>query len=98
MFNERGFTLIEMLIVLLVISILLLLFIPNLTNQTDRVNDMGCDALVQVVQAQADAYYLEHKTRVNDIQILVDNDYLDEEQITCGEKEITVVNGKAKAE
>ena len=29
----RGFTLVEMLIVLLIISVLMLLFVPNLSNQ-----------------------------------------------------------------
>ena len=33
----QAFTLVEMLIVLLVISVLLLLFVPNLTKQKDAV-------------------------------------------------------------
>ena len=35
----QAFTLVEMLIVLLVISVLLLLFVPNLTKQKDAVSD-----------------------------------------------------------
>lgn len=34
--NERGFTLIEMLIVLMVISVLLLIAIPNVTEKNNR--------------------------------------------------------------
>ena len=37
----KGFTLVEMLVVLLIISVLLLLFVPNLTKQKDAVNDKG---------------------------------------------------------
>ena len=37
----KAFTLIEMLVVLLIISVLLLLFVPNLTKQKDAVNDKG---------------------------------------------------------
>ena len=35
----KAFTLIEMLVVLLIISVLLLLFVPNLTKQKDSVTD-----------------------------------------------------------
>jgi len=43
--NEKGFTLIEMLIVLVVISILVLLVIPNAMEILGTANDQGCDAL-----------------------------------------------------
>ena len=38
----RAFTLIEMLVVLLIISILLLLFVPNLSKQKDSDWKCGC--------------------------------------------------------
>lgn len=40
--DERGFTLVEMLIVLLVVSVLLLLTIPNIVSQSKSINDKGC--------------------------------------------------------
>ena len=46
----QAFTLVEMLIVLLVISVLLLLFVPNLTKQKDAVSDTGTAAVVKVVE------------------------------------------------
>ena len=48
----KGFTLVEMLIVLLIISVLLLLFVPNLTKQKDAVNDKGKAAVVKVVESR----------------------------------------------
>ena len=48
----QAFTLVEMLIVLLVISVLLLLFVPNLTKQKDAVSDTGTAAVVKVVESQ----------------------------------------------
>ncbi|MFF2854521.1 prepilin-type N-terminal cleavage/methylation domain-containing protein, partial [Peribacillus sp. NPDC058002] len=39
--NERGFTLIEMLIVLLVISILLIITIPNITKNQSTIQSKG---------------------------------------------------------
>ena len=55
----QAFTLVEMLIVLLVISVLLLLFVPNLTKQKDAVSDTGTAAVVKVVESQAELYELK---------------------------------------
>ena len=38
---HAGFTLVEMMIVLLIISVLVLLFIPNLAQEKDTVLDKG---------------------------------------------------------
>lgn len=40
--NEKGFTLIEMMIVLFVISILLLITIPNVTKNQSSITEKGC--------------------------------------------------------
>ena len=59
MVKEKGFTLIEMLIVLMVISVLLLIMIPNITKHNSMINDKGCQAFVKTVQAQVKAYEIE---------------------------------------
>ena len=56
----KAFTLIEMLVVLLIISVLLLLFVPNLTKQKDSVKETGNAAVVKVVESQAELYELNH--------------------------------------
>ena len=48
-----------MLVVLLIISVLLLLFVPNLTKQKEAVNDKGKAAVVKVVESQAEFYSLD---------------------------------------
>ena len=53
-------SLIEMLVVLLIISVLLLLFVPNLTKQKDSVKETGNAAVVKVVESQAELYELNH--------------------------------------
>lgn len=55
----QAFTLVEMLVVLLIISVLLLLFVPNLTKQKDAVDDKGKAAVVKVVESQAELYSLD---------------------------------------
>ncbi|MCG3418714.1 MULTISPECIES: competence type IV pilus major pilin ComGC [Oceanobacillus] len=81
--NERGFTLIEMLIVLMIISVLILLFIPSLSGKSEEVNSTGCEALVALVQAQVDAYYLNEREYPATLAILVEGDYITTEQTTC---------------
>jgi competence protein ComGC len=56
----RAFTLVEMLVVLLVISVLILLFIPNLSKQKETVKNTGNGAVVKVVNSQAVLYRLDH--------------------------------------
>ena len=57
--KAKAFTLVEMLIVLLIISVLLLLFVPNLTKQKEAVNDKGKAAVVKVVESQSELYSLD---------------------------------------
>lgn len=61
----RAFTLIEMLVVLLIISVLLLLFVPNLTKQKDSVKETGNAAVVKVVESQAELYEMNNDKPAN---------------------------------
>jgi len=93
--NSRGFTLIEMLIVLMIISVLIILIVPNLGSKSADVNNTGCDALVSLVQAQADAYYIETGSHPTTINELVSSDYITKEQQTCpNNKKLEISNGK----
>ena len=58
--KKNGFTLIEMLIVLMIISILLLIMIPNVTKHNETINSKGCQAYLKMTQAQVEAYQMEH--------------------------------------
>lgn len=86
--NDRGFTLIEMLIVLVIISILIILFVPNLSNRSQKAHEEGCKALIQVVQAQVDLYRMDHSEFPAQLDDLVD-EYITDEQLTCpGNKDL----------
>ena len=68
--KKKGFTLVEMLVVLGIISVLLLLFVPNLSKQKESVRKKGDQAVVKVVESQIELYELEHdkKATVADLQ------------------------------
>lgn len=74
-----GFTLVEMLIVLFVISVLVLLFVPSLTNQRSRITESGNQAFIQVVQTQVELYQMNEDQPVT-YSNLVANNYLSQEQ------------------
>lgn len=74
--NEKGFTLIEMLIVLLVISVLLLLVIPNIGKQHDSIQTKGCLALQKMVQSNVESYRIEHEQFPDNLQVLKDEGYI----------------------
>ncbi|MFS0861539.1 competence type IV pilus major pilin ComGC [Fredinandcohnia sp. 179-A 10B2 NHS] len=75
--NQKGFTLIEMLIVLLVISILLLVTVPNVTKHNSMINEKGCEALIKMVQAQVQAYEIDKNKEPVSISELQTEKYLD---------------------
>ncbi len=45
----KGFTLLEMIVVVMIISILFLLTVPNVSKIMNSVESVGCDALLKVV-------------------------------------------------
>ena len=63
-----------MLVVLLIISVLLLLFVPNLTKQKDSVTDTGNRAVVKVVESQAELYELNHQNEKASLSSLSQKD------------------------
>ncbi|MCT4795587.1 MAG: prepilin-type N-terminal cleavage/methylation domain-containing protein [Exiguobacterium sp.] len=60
--TERGFTLVEMAAVLLIISVLLLLLVPSMTDGKSRADSVSCEGSVRIVESEINLYYAEHKT------------------------------------
>lgn len=83
--KNKAFTLVEMLVVLGIISLLLLLFVPNLSQQKDAIQEKGDAAVVKVVESQMELYELEHdkKATVADLQSA---GYIDKKQAEEYEK------------
>ncbi|WP_017380092.1 competence type IV pilus major pilin ComGC [Paenisporosarcina sp. TG-14] len=79
---QKGFTLIEMMIVLLIISVLILIAIPNVTKHSATIDKKGCEAYIKMVQGQVESYRIDEK-KVPTIEQLVSNDYLNDGETTC---------------
>ena len=90
--GEKAFTLIEMMIVLMIVSTLLLITIPNVAKNNSVVKEKGCKALVKLVEAQIQAYEIEHNQQPESLNELINENYVD--TITCpGGKDITYIDG-----
>ncbi|XJZ26203.1 competence type IV pilus major pilin ComGC [Bacillota bacterium Lsc_1132] len=91
--NEKGFTLIEMMIVMLVISVLLIITIPNITKHNSNINNKGCEAFVKMVQSQVQSYEIEHHAYPASIDELVADNYLKDGSTKCPDGKTSVTIG-----
>ncbi|MEQ9810287.1 competence type IV pilus major pilin ComGC [Streptococcus jiangjianxini] len=68
-----------MLVVLLIISVLMLLFVPNLSKQKAIVDEKGKAAVVKVVESQMELYEMNKDVKPS-IQQLVSDGYITQKQ------------------
>ncbi len=94
--NQKGFTLIEMLIVLAVISILLILTVPNLADKSSSIQSKGCDALLQMVENQVIAYEIDNGFKPDPLSDLKEEDYI--ETLDCNNGTEMIVYNADKTE
>lgn len=94
---KKGFTILEMILVLTVISVILLITVPNIAQKRAIINDVGCNALIEVVNGQILLFQLENGYTPS-IDDLVDEGFLKENQTVCptGER-IGIDDGEAYA-
>lgn len=93
---RNGFTILEMMIVLSIIALVLLLTLPNIQQKEDIIRSKGCDALVEVVNAQILLYEVEHLNPPLSIDDLINKGYLKAEQRRCPDGSIIgISNGEA---
>ncbi|MEK7014933.1 MULTISPECIES: competence type IV pilus major pilin ComGC [Bacillus] len=94
--NEEGFTLLEMLLVMVVITVLLLLIIPNVVTQRSSVQGKGCTAYVKSIEAQIQAYQLQHN-KIPSIEELETEKYITSKTCPKGEPIHISDDGKVTA-
>lgn len=79
--SKRGFTLIEMLIVLLVVSLLMAIIIPNISGQRQRINDQARVNISEVIESQVNTYQLVNGNASVSLTALYTDDYITERQL-----------------
>ncbi len=88
--NNNAFTLLEMLMVMFIISVLLLLTIPNITKHKASVDEKGCQTYADVVQTQVSAYEMVEGELPRSLSQLVKAGYISTE--TCSDGTALVLN------
>ena len=84
---KKGFTLIELMAVIVIIALIALFVFPNIVNQIKKSNDSNNDSLSSVIISAAKRYVNDNPNDFGekkdhnyciDINTLIDNDYLKE--------------------
>ena len=91
--KHSGFTLLEMSIVLFIVSLLVLIILPNLSSQRKHASGVHRSAMVSVVQTQIDLYQNESGDGKVTFEALEKNDYLTKQQVDKAQKEHIVIEG-----
>lgn len=94
--NIKGFTILEMMIVLSIIALIFLLTLPNIQQKEEIIRNKGCEALVEVVNSQILLYEVENLSPPKSIQELIAKGYLKASQNRCPDGTIIKIsNGEA---
>lgn len=94
--KKKGFTLLEMIVVVMIVAVLFLLTIPNVSKVIGTVDDKACDAQCRVVDSAIVQYKLEYGEMPNSVTDLVSAGLLDENQENCSNgKSIYLQDGHA---
>ena len=95
---KKGFTLLEMIIVVSIISILFILTVPNIQKVLAVVNKKGCDALVKVVDSAILEYRLEYGRDPGSTADLIHAGFMSDGQTKCEDgRTISIYGGQAQA-
>lgn len=95
--HRRGFTLLEMSIVLFIISLLILIIIPNLAKQRQNATRIHSKAMVNVIQTQADLFENEVGRTATSVQQLYSKHYLTSSQLKSAQRNhITINDGQVQ--
>lgn len=94
--NQKGFTLLEMTIVVIIISVIFLLSVPSIKKTLGVVNNKGCKALTKVADSAILQYKMEYDRYPGSTGDLVSAGLLTEDQVKCdGSKNLVISDGQA---
>lgn len=91
--NQKGFTLVELVVVIAILGILAAIAVPRFINAIDDANEATDAANVKVLQAAVNMYFMENNAYPADLDALVDADNPENSYIDAVPTELTPVEG-----
>ncbi|MDS1030062.1 prepilin-type N-terminal cleavage/methylation domain-containing protein [Bacillota bacterium LX-D] len=76
--NSNGFTLLELLVVIVIIGLLASIAIPSFSDAAYKSKNKKVEADIRVLQSAAELYYAENNKYPEELHELVDSDILKE--------------------
>lgn len=93
---KKGFTLLEMVVVISIIAILLLLTIPRIQTVFNVVASKGCEAQLKIIDTAILEYMIQYDKIPTSVNQLVTANLINEQQKTCQNGlNISIINGEA---
>lgn len=90
--NQKGFTLIELMIVVVIIGILAAITVPNFIASSNKAKAGAEKANRKILQSAADRVYAETGKKVTDLNTLVD-EYVDSVPKRADGSPFTIIDG-----
>jgi type II secretion system protein G len=87
--NQKGFTLVELMVVVVIIGVLVAIIVPIYGNVSANAKERACDANVRTLSGAAAMYHAEHGTWPADPAALVAADFLQEEPVCPVDEDAT---------
>lgn len=75
--QKKGFTLVEVLLVIIIIGVLAAIVIPRIVYSKVEAERQACNANVAALNAQTELYYLKEGSWPSDIDDMETADYID---------------------
>lgn len=94
--RPNGFTVLEMMIVMLVVAMLLIITLPNIQQKEKIIRSKSCNAMLEIINSQILLYEIDHDRTPLDVSELVAEGYLKEAQTACPDGSTPYIeNGQA---
>lgn len=79
--NERGFTLIELMVVVVILGILASITIPRFAHKVPEAKAVKTQADIKIIQTAVDLYFFDYGVYPTDTEQLVEEGYLKENPV-----------------
>ncbi len=76
--NDRGFTLVELIVVMAILAILASLAVPRFTGVLSGAKEDANKTNIMLIERAAELYYYQNNENVSDIETLIKDGYLKE--------------------